>query len=216
MEKIPKKRESLIIRDYNAFQDIIEKEVINEIIYPDENPKKRESIIIGDYNGFQDVIEEEITIEKEQEIKVNIIDKVFENINEIFEDVKNTKNNYNDIKKKLNILKKDYLRIVNQKKKNNEKNASRKNKLQCGFVKPRAISDEMCDFLNIDRKSYKGRNEITTEINRYIVDNDLRDIDDRRIILPNDKLKKLLHIEKDYNLVLSYFNIQSYLKIHFI
>jgi len=185
-------------------------------------PKKRDSLIMCDYNGFQAISEENEIIEavfiedeKNETIKLDIITKVFDSINSIFDEVKNTKNNYNDIYKNLITLKKDYLRIVNQSKKNHEKDALRKNKMQSGFTKPRPISNELCDFFNIEKGSLMGRNVVTSEINNYIVDNNLRDPNDRRIILPNNQLKKLLDIENE-DIILSYFNIQTYLKQHFI
>lgn len=185
-------------------------------------PKKRDSLVIGDYNGFQTFTEENEIIEathieeeKNDNIKLDILTKVFDNINCIFDEVKNTKNNYNEIYKNLQTLKKDYLRIVNQSKKNENKNNIKKSKLQSGFTKPRPISNELCDFLKIERGTLMGRNLVTTEINNYIVTNNLRDPTDRRIIIPNDELKKLLDIENS-DIILSYFNIQTFIKHHFI
>lgn len=189
---IPKKRDSLIITDYNPFQTINDSIEVNEII--------------------NICMEEEVEIEIG---KTDLMTKIFENINAVFDNMKEITSDMKNMQKKTLSLKKDYLRLMSQAKKVEEKKKVCKSKLQTGFTKPRPISNEMCDFLKLEHGTLQGRNVVTTAIHNYIVTNDLRDPDDRRIILPNAILKKLLHIE-DREIILSYFNVQTFLKIHFI
>ncbi len=175
----------------------------NENIQDDDNQEKID----------EDIIDNNIHKEEDNKIKRDITDIIFDSINDIAVSLKNLQIEAKNIQKKINILKKDYGKIINIKTKLENKKNNKRNKLQSGFIKPRPLSSELCEFLDIDKNSLKGRNEVTSLINEYIVKNNLRDNKDRRIILPDEKLKNLLKI--DESISLSYFNIQKYLKIHF-
>lgn len=83
-----------------------------------------------------------------------------------------------------------------------------------GFVKPTRISDELAKFLNKEVGTEMARTEVSKEINQYVVANGLRDKSNGRIILPDTKLGKLLKAGKTDEV--TYFNLQRYLKPHFI
>lgn len=83
-----------------------------------------------------------------------------------------------------------------------------------GFVKPTRISDELAKFLNKEIGTEMARTEVSKEINQYVVANSLRDKNNGRIILPDAKLGKLLKAGKTDEV--TYFNLQRYLKPHFI
>ena len=59
-----------------------------------------------------------------------------------------------------------------------------------------------------------SRVEVSKGINEYITANNLKDKTSGRQINPDAKLATLLKIGKDE--VLTYFNLQRYLKIHFV
>jgi upstream activation factor subunit UAF30 len=83
-----------------------------------------------------------------------------------------------------------------------------------GFVKPTRISDELAKFLNKEVGTEMARTEVSKEINQYVVAHNLRDKKNGRIILPDAKLSKLLKVGKTDEV--TYFNLQRYLKPHFI
>ena len=82
-----------------------------------------------------------------------------------------------------------------------------------GFAKPTNLSDELCDFLGIARGSSLARTEVTRIINQYVKDNKLQNAEDRRMIVPDDKLRTIVTLGKDDRL--TYFNLQSFIKRHF-
>ena len=88
------------------------------------------------------------------------------------------------------------------------------NKNPSGFVKPTKISDELIKFLGKEAGTEMSRVEVSKEINNYINEHKLKDEKCGRQINPDAKLSKLLKINKDE--VLTFFNLQRYLKIHFI
>ena len=83
-----------------------------------------------------------------------------------------------------------------------------------GFVKPTRISDELANFLGKEVGTEMARTAVSKEINAYIRANNLQRPDTGRFIIPDAKLTTLLKIEKDDEL--SYFNLQRYMKPHFI
>jgi chromatin remodeling complex protein RSC6 len=103
--------------------------------------------------------------------------------------------------------------------KNAQKSSSRRkkatgNRQPSGFVKPIRISDEMAQFLGKPVGSEIARTEVSKEIHKYIVDNGLKNKTNGRHIDADSKLSSLLKLGK--NDTLTYFNLQKYMKHHFI
>lgn len=94
------------------------------------------------------------------------------------------------------------------------KKATSANRQPSGFVKPSVISDELIQFLGKESGTMMSRVEVSKGINEYITANSLKDKVSGRQINPDAKLAALLKIGKDE--VLTYFNLQRYLKIHFV
>ena len=88
------------------------------------------------------------------------------------------------------------------------------NRQPSGFVKPCRISDELAKFLGKSVGTEMARTDVSKEINAYIRANNLQRPDNGRFIVPDAKLTSLLKVGKDYEL--SYFNLQRYMKPHFI
>ena len=104
--------------------------------------------------------------------------------------------------------------LKNASKSKRSKKAPNPNRQPSGFVKPSVLSEELLKFLGKEAGTMMSRVEVSKEINAYITANQLKDKTSGRQINPDAKLAKLLKIGKDE--VLTYFNLQKYLKIHFI
>jgi chromatin remodeling complex protein RSC6 len=83
-----------------------------------------------------------------------------------------------------------------------------------GFVRPQKISNELAKFLGKPLGTEMRRTDVSRLINRYIQTNQLQDAQNGRKINPDAKLHALLKIGE--NEELTYFNIQKYMKHHFI
>ena len=119
------------------------------------------------------------------------------------------------MKSDYKTLEKTVARELKQATKAKGKNRrSSANKQPSGFVKPTKISDELIKFLGKEPGTEMSRVEVSKEINAYINLHKLKDEKCGRQINPDGKLTKLLKVQKGE--VLTFFNLQRYLKIHFI
>ena len=93
------------------------------------------------------------------------------------------------------------------------------NRKPTGFAKPTKISDELATFLGKEPGTLMARTDVTKQITAYIRSNSLQDKANGRLILADEKLKKLLNYDEktitDPAQHLSYINLQRYLSGHF-
>lgn len=83
-----------------------------------------------------------------------------------------------------------------------------------GFAKPAKITDELCDFLTVPRGTLISRTDVTRKINAYIKDHNLNKPENKRFILPDVKLRKILGTNP--NEEISYFQLQKYISRSFV
>jgi chromatin remodeling complex protein RSC6 len=82
------------------------------------------------------------------------------------------------------------------------------------FLKVRPLSDELCGFMGLASKSLKSQTDVTKFISGYVKSHSCFDPTFKRRILPDAKLAKLLRVtDKDE---VTYLNLQTYLKVHFL
>jgi chromatin remodeling complex protein RSC6 len=94
-------------------------------------------------------------------------------------------------------------------------NKPKKERKPCGFALPADVSDEMCDFMGREKNTKISRIEITQFINEYIKKSGLEKADNKQMIIPDEKLWKILGDEaKDKKL--THFTIQKFINRHFI
>jgi chromatin remodeling complex protein RSC6 len=82
------------------------------------------------------------------------------------------------------------------------------------FVRPCQLSNELAKFLGKPLGTEMLRTDVARLINTYISVNNLQDPQNGRIINVDSKLRKLLNVSKDD--VITYFNIQRYMRHHFL
>ena len=106
------------------------------------------------------------------------------------------------------------LKNASKSKKSKKSAVPNPNRQLSGFVKPSVVSDDLLAFVGKEKGTMMSRVEVSKEITAYIEKNGLKDKENGRQINPDAKLTKLLQIGAGE--VLTYFNLQRYLKIHFV
>ena len=115
--------------------------------------------------------------------------------------------------KKLKTLKAQAARIISKRAPTQRKTGTN---TSSGFLKPVPISKEMSKFTGWDIKEPKSRVDVTKFLCNYIRQNNLQNEKDKRQIIPDTKLCKLLNYDpKTSSQPLTYFHLQSLLKSHF-
>lgn len=99
------------------------------------------------------------------------------------------------------------------KKANGKKKRRVTNGEPSGFSKPGPVSDDLRSFLGLGKDELIARTEVTRRVTEYCRKHGLQDQKDKRVLLPDKKLKSLLHLKKGDEL--TFFNLQKYMKIHF-
>ena len=122
---------------------------------------------------------------------------------------------FSTVKNDFKTLEKTVSReLKNAQKASSKKRRSNVNRKPSGFVKPTRISDELAEFLGKTIGTEMARTDVSKEINTYIQAHGLKDKQNGRRIHPDEKLTKLLKVSKDEEL--TYFNLQKYMKHHFM
>uniref|UniRef100_A0A6C0LNR6 DM2 domain-containing protein n=1 Tax=viral metagenome TaxID=1070528 RepID=A0A6C0LNR6_9ZZZZ len=135
----------------------------------------------------------------------NVLSSIIDKVNTLSAAIK-------DIQANLKVLSKEYdkqQKIIEkaQKKRLNAKNSP------SGFAKPNKISDELCDFIGVPHGTEKSRTDITRLINAYVKEHNLNKPENKRFILPDDKLKKILNVGDSEEI--NYFILQRLISHHF-
>jgi chromatin remodeling complex protein RSC6 len=122
---------------------------------------------------------------------------------------------FSTVKNDFKTLEKSVTReLKNAQKASSKKRRNNVNRKPSGFVKPPRISDELAQFLGKTVGTEMARTDVSKEINTYIQAHGLQDKQNGRRIHPDDKLTKLLKVNKEDEL--TYFNLQRYMKHHFV
>lgn len=119
---------------------------------------------------------------------------------------------FKEIQSNLKVLQKTYEKLRKIAEKQDRKRANARSS-PSGFAKEANISDEMCAFLNVPKGTLMSRTSTTRALNAYIKANNLYDPSNRRIILPDAQMKKILVLEP--GVPLSFFSLQRAIKHHF-
>jgi hypothetical protein len=135
----------------------------------------------------------------------NVLSNIIDKVNALAAYIK-------DIQTNLKVLSKEYdkqQKIIEkaQKKRQNAKNSP------SGFAKPNKISDELCDFIGVPHGTEKSRTDITRFINAYVKEHNLNKPENKRFILPDAKLKKILNVGDSDEI--NYFILQKLISHHF-
>ena len=82
------------------------------------------------------------------------------------------------------------------------------------FLKMRPLTDELCSFMGLAAKSQRSQTDVTKFVSQYVKAHNCFDPNFKRRIIPDAKLGKLLRVKDGQEV--TYLNLQSFLKVHFV
>ena len=139
---------------------------------------------------------------------------IFDQFGIIIDSLSHFRIQVNTIQQQIRQLEKNIKKEMKGLKKVAEKNKNKGNKKPSGFANPTKVTKELCEFMNKQEGTQIARTEVTRALISYIKANNLQNKANKKIILPDEKLKFLLGINQEQEL--TYFNLQKYMNKHFI
>ena len=206
-----KSKKEKTVKEEVVEEEVVEEEVVEEEVVDDDvvdgsandqtDSKKRvvptKETILASFDEIISMVEGEILSIRENQTKTKGI-KFLRTLN-----------------KRLKVLKNQSTRVIKQRNPSLRKNVNNNNS---GFLKPVKISNEMAKFTGWNANELRSRVDVTKYLCNYIRENNLQNPKDRRQIIADAKLSKLLNYDskKENGEPLTYYRIQSYIKPHFI
>jgi chromatin remodeling complex protein RSC6 len=146
-----------------------------------------------------------------------------ENNSDVFEEFQTILQGLNTFKTQIIVMQtqiklleknvKKQMKNLNKKITKHDNKSAKKSQTLSGFAKPSKVSKELCEFMNKEEGTEIARTEVTRALVSYIKEHNLENIENKKIISPDEKLKFLLGIDKEE---LTYFTIQKYMNKHFV
>jgi chromatin remodeling complex protein RSC6 len=151
-------------------------------------------------------------VQVEEEVSVDILfGKMLSQLQDFQAIIKTLYSNFKILQKEVIKDRKELSKKSHKKK---EKNPDAKKRTASGIAKPAPISKELSDFLGLEAGTEVARTYVVSRITSYVKENNLQNPESKRFIIPDAKLNSLLSLGEGDKL--SFFNIQSHLKKHFL
>jgi chromatin remodeling complex protein RSC6 len=188
-----------------------------------QTPKeKKESLETAAATSVKDTLEksgQEVSFKEEEEVNIekieSCVEDLFSKLHAQFNDsqsiLKTLANNLKILHKEVQKEKKELIKNAKKTKKIKKKKTS-----VSGFAKPSRISEKLADFLQVPKEELIARTDATKMVLDYVKKNNLQNPDYKKQILPDEKLRNLLEPHFTNEDKLEYFNIQKFLKYHFL
>lgn len=148
--------------------------------------------------------------------EVSLLDQIESDFASLNERLGQFKAMYASITTDLRKLQKNMAKHVRENSRRRKRRApagDKPKRAPSGFAKPALISKELCSFLGQPEGTEMARTEVTKHLTTYIKEHNLQDEANKRKIIPDAKLKKLLNLAPSDEV--TYFNLQKYMKVHF-
>jgi len=113
----------------------------------------------------------------------------------------------------VKTLSKDYDKMKKTVEKSERKRANARSNPN-GFAKPSKIVNELCDFCSVPHGTLMSRTDVTRTINAYIKEKNLNKPENKRQIIPDEKLRTLLKLKPGEEI--NYFKLQGVLSPLFV
>ena len=149
-------------------------------------------------------------------ITVSVQDSEEQQLQKIMESVSSLKTDVVNILSQLKDLDKQLKKKERQNKKKIANADTSTKRKPTGFALPVVVSDELCNFMKKSPGTKVSRTETTSFLIKYIKDNNLQNLDNKKKIIPDETLKKLFKLDDNIDYDVHFFNLQTFINHHFI
>jgi chromatin remodeling complex protein RSC6 len=142
-------------------------------------------------------------------------EEIIDEITQITSDISDLQSHLKKLNAKVKFLKKNTKSIITYYEKKSRKGKKKKRKPPTsGINSKQNITPEMCEFLKVPHGTKMARTLVTTKINQYIKKKNLQNPENRKMIVIDETLASLLHIEKGKEI--TFFDLPRFMNVHFI
>ena len=149
-------------------------------------------------------------------ITVSVQDNEDQQLQKITEAVSSLKTNVVNILAQLKELDKQLKKKERQNKKKLASADTTTKRKPTGFALPVVVSDELCKFMQKSPGTKVSRTDTTSFLIKYIKDNNLQNLENKKKIMPDETLKKLFKLDDETEYDIHFFNLQTFINHHFI
>ena len=168
-------------------------------------PQVEEKNVVEDAQSVSTIAPDTTTIES----------SLTENLLVLAESIQSMTTLLSKIKGDYKVLEKQVLKEARAiDKVNAKRKKSKGSRAPSGFVKPTAISKDLAKFLGVAEDTKIARTDVTKLITAYVKEHKLQAPSNGRMIIPDKKLMNLLNCKSSDEV--TYFNLQKYMKPHFV
>lgn len=153
-------------------------------------------------------LDNKLTIDNKLPVNIK---KMMKSLNDMDTAIQLQKSQLHTIEKEFIKFKKFASSFIDFSKKQLEK----KPRKPSGFQLPVPLSNDLCDFLEIEYNSQRPRTEVTKHLIKYINEHNLTNPEKKTQIIPDEKMLKLLGNNVDLD-NLTRFTIQKYMNCHYL
>ncbi len=146
-------------------------------------------------------------------IKNSTITTKEQQFNDVLTELGGFKAQISGLIKQVKLVEKNCNKRMKSLEKEANKNKMKGNRKPSGFAVPGKISPELCAFMKKPDGTEAARTEVTKYIIKYIQEKNLQNPENKREIIPDIDLKKLLKAKKE---PVTYFSIQRLMNPHFV
>jgi len=166
-------------------------------------------LFYSNFNLKKEIIIPIMELDKSVNLFKDSFDQIIDNISLL-------KIQMTEVQQKIRQLEKNIKKELKNVDKINKINNMKKEKKPSGFATPRLVTSELCEFMDKPLGTAVARTDVNKYLISYIKNNNLQDIANKSVIIPDSKLKDLLGVTFEQDTPLTFFTIQKYMNKHFI
>lgn len=165
-------------------------------------------------NVIQPVVESTESVSLDNEVVTKNVESIETHFDNLYLTLTAFKQSISTMNNHLKLLERDMKKELRILKKVTHKQKNKGNRKPSGFAKPSDVSVELCSFMGREKGTQIARTEVTQYLISYIKQHQLQFPENKKVILPDTKLKSLLGV--DDKTQVTYFNLQGLMNKHFV
>ena len=173
------------------------------------------TITLSEQNESNNKIKKEEEKEKEKEKIPVYLKKLEDNLDHFAKIIELQQQSLNELNKNFQWIDKTARKLIDKQKVQYQKS---KTPRKCGFAKEVRVSEDLCQFMGLEKGSLIPRTQVTKYLMNYIKTNQLVNPANKKQVVPDEALWRILGDDARQSPAgtLTHFTLQKYMNKHFL